>query len=216
MADFEICELEGMRWVQIALQDETVRAEAGALSHLQGDIKITARPPSPVSALKSIISDEAMVRPSYTGTGIVNLEFSMGGYYPFEVAGESWILENGAYWASEGGVTLGLHRERAWTSFWGGEGFIDYQTKVSGYGRVVLNAPGPVEEVTLKEGRLMVEGKRVLARTEGLDYRVRRATSLVQSLFSGESAMRSYEGTGKALVCWTPYWNQYVLEMIRS
>jgi uncharacterized protein (AIM24 family) len=215
MADFEICELEGMRWVQIRLQDETVRAEAGALSHLQGDIKITARPPSPVSALKSIISDEAMVRPSYTGTGIVNLESSMGGYYPFEVAGESWILENGAYWASEGGVTLGLHRERVWTSFWGGEGFIDYQTKVGGYGRVVLNSPGPVEEVTLKDGRLMVEGKPVLARTEGLDYRVRRATSLVQSLFSGESTMRSYEGTGKALVCWTPYWNQCVLEMIQ-
>jgi uncharacterized protein (AIM24 family) len=216
MADFEICELEGMRWVQIALRDETVRAEAGALSHLQGDIKVTARPPSPLSALKSIISDEAMVRPSYTGTGVVNLECSMGGYYPFEVAGESWILENGAYWASEGGVSLGLHRERVWTSFWGGEGLIDYQTKVSGHGRVVLNAPGPVEQVTLKDGRLMVEGKRVLARTEGLDYRVRRATSLVQSLFSGESSMRSYEGTGKALVCWTPYWNQYVVDMIRS
>jgi uncharacterized protein (AIM24 family) len=215
MADFEICELEGMRWVQIRLQDETVRAEAGALSHLQGDIKITARLPSPVSALKSIISDEALVRPSYTGTGIINLESSMGGYYPFEVAGESWILENGAYWASEGGVELRLHRERVWTSFWAGEGFIDYQTKVGGYGRVVLNAPGPVEEVTLENERLMVEGKLVLARTEGLAYRMRRATSLVQSLFSGESAMRAYEGTGKALVCWTPYWNHYVLKMIQ-
>ena len=132
----------------------------------------------------------------------------MGGYYPFEVAGKSWILENGAYWASEGGVELRLYRERVWTSFWAGEGFIDYQTKVSGYGRVVLNAPGPVEEVTLKDERLMVEGKLVLARTEGLAYRMRRATSLVQSLFSGEAAMRVYEGTGKALVCWTPYWNQ--------
>jgi uncharacterized protein (AIM24 family) len=215
MAEFEICELEGMRWVQIRLRDETVRAEAGALSHLQGDIKITARLPSPVSALKSIVSDEALVRPSYTGTGTINLESSMGGYHPFEVAGESWILENGAYWASEGSVELRLHRERVWTSFWAGEGFIDYQTKVTGYGRVVLNAPGPVEEVTLENERLMVEGKLVLARTEGLAYRMRRATSLVQSLFSGESAMRAYEGTGKALVCWTPYWNQYVLEMIQ-
>jgi hypothetical protein len=56
-----------MRWVQIEIRDETVRAEAGALSHLQGDIKISAKPPSPLSALKSIISDEALVRPSYTG-----------------------------------------------------------------------------------------------------------------------------------------------------
>jgi uncharacterized protein (AIM24 family) len=132
MAEFEVCELEGMRWVQIRLRDETVRAEAGALSHMQGDIKVRVRLPSPLSALKSIISDEAMVRPSYTGTGVINLESSMGGYHPFEVNGDAWILENGAYWASEGGVELGLYRERVWTSFWSGEGFIDYQTKVSG------------------------------------------------------------------------------------
>jgi uncharacterized protein (AIM24 family) len=214
MAEFKICELEGMRWVQITIRDETVRAEAGSLSHMQGDIKVTARPPSPLSALKSAISNEAWVRPRYTGTGTINLESSMGGYFPFEVAGESWILENGAYWASEGGVELGLHRERVWTSFWAGEGLIDYQTTVSGHGLVVLNAPGPVEEVILKNERLMVEGKLVLARTEGVDYRMRRPTSLVQSLFSGESAMRAYQGTGKALVCWTPYWNQYVAEMM--
>jgi uncharacterized protein (AIM24 family) len=215
VAEFKICELEGMRWVQIQMQDETVRAEAGALSYMQGDIRITAKPPSPLSALKSAMSNEALVRPSFSGTGTINLESSMGGYYPFEVAGESWILENGAYWASEGDVQLGLYRERAWTSFWTGEGFVDYQTRLSGHGRVVLNAPGPVEEVTLNNERLMVEGKLVLARTEGLDYHLRRATTLIQSLFAGEARMRVYEGTGKALVCWTPYWNQYVMEMIR-
>ena len=215
MADFRICELEGMRWVQIEIRDETVRAEAGALSYLQGDIRITARPPSPLSALKSAISNEALVRPSYSGTGTINLESSLGGYHPFEVAGESWILENGAYWASEGGVQLGLYRERMWTSLWTGEGFVDYQTKLSGCGHVVLNAPGPVEDVTLKNERLMVEDKLVLARTEGLDYRLRRATTFIQSLFAGEARLRVYEGTGKALVCWTPYWNRYVMEMIQ-
>jgi uncharacterized protein (AIM24 family) len=74
MAEFEVCELEGMRWVQIRLRDETVRdetvrAEAGALSHMQGEIRVKIRLPSPLSALKSIISNEALVRPSYTGTG---------------------------------------------------------------------------------------------------------------------------------------------------
>ena len=191
-----------------------MRAEAGALSYMQGDIRITARPPSPLSALKSAISDEALVRPSFSGTGTINLESSMGGYHPFEVAGESWILENGAYWASEGGVELGLHRERVWTSFWTGEGFIDYQTRVSGHGRVVLNAPGPVEEVTLKNERLMVEGKLVLARTEGLDYRAAprdHADPVVVRRRGPDAGLR---GTGKALVCWTPYWNQYVAKMM--
>jgi uncharacterized protein (AIM24 family) len=125
MAEFEVCELQGMRWVQIRLRDETVRAEAGALSHMQGDIEIAARLPSVGSALKSMISDESVVRPSYSGTGTLHLESSMGGYHMLEVAGDSWILENGAYWASEGGVQLGLFRERMWTSFWAGEGPID-------------------------------------------------------------------------------------------
>jgi uncharacterized protein (AIM24 family) len=214
VAEFEICELEGMRWVQIRIHDETVRAEAGALSHMQGDITVRVRLPSPLGALRSIVSEEALVRPSYTGTGVINLESSLGGYHPFEVAGESWILENGAFWASEGGVELGLYRERVWTSFWGGEGFIDYQTKVSGYGRVVLNAPGPVQEVVLRNDRLLVEGKLVLARTEGVDYLRRRVSALVPSLLSGEPVMRLYQGTGRALVCWTPYWNKYVSEMI--
>jgi uncharacterized protein (AIM24 family) len=203
-----------MRWVQITLRDEIVRAEAGALSHMQGDIRIVARLPSIGSALKSMISDESVVRPSYSGTGTVHLESSMGGYHMFEVAGESWILEHGAYWASEGGVQVGLFRERMWTSFWAGEGPIDYQTKLSGQGRVVLNAPGPVEEVALDGDRLAVEGRLVIARTEGLEYRVRRATKFFQSFISGERALRTYQGKGKALVCWTPYWNQYLMNAL--
>jgi uncharacterized protein (AIM24 family) len=79
---------------------------------------------------------------------------------------------------------------------------------------VVLNAQGPVEEVTLDGERLVVEGKLVIARTEGLDYCVRRATKFFQSFISGESAVRAYQGKGKALVCWTPYWNQYMMNAI--
>jgi uncharacterized protein (AIM24 family) len=123
----------------------------------------------------------------------------MGGYHTFEVADESWILTKGACWASEGGVTLGLHRERVWTSLWTGEGLIDYQTRVSGRGRVVLNAPSPVEEVTLKNERLMVEGKLVLARTAGLDYRLRRATTLVQSFFAGEARAAGLRGNRQSV-----------------
>jgi uncharacterized protein (AIM24 family) len=51
MAEFEVGELEGMRVVQIKLRDETVRAEAGALWYMQGDIRITARLPSIGSAI---------------------------------------------------------------------------------------------------------------------------------------------------------------------
>ena len=40
MADFQVHELEGTRFVEIHLNQETVRVEAGALSYLKGDISI--------------------------------------------------------------------------------------------------------------------------------------------------------------------------------
>ena len=36
-----------------------------------------------------------------------------------EVEQDAWILEDGAYWASDGGVELGLHREGMITSVLG-------------------------------------------------------------------------------------------------
>lgn len=217
MASFEIIDHEGQRFVRIAIRDETVRAESGALSHMMGDIRITARLPSVMSAIKASISDEAAVRPAYTGTGDIFLEPSSGGYHVFEVAGESWVLENGAYWASEASVELGLFRERMLTSFWAGEGFIDYQTLLSGYGTVVVNAPGPVEELVIDGQRVVVEGRRVIARTRGLVYRVRRpAGSIWGSWLSGESSVRVFEGSGKVLMAPYPYWNERLMQAVRG
>ena len=39
-----------------------------------------------------MISEESLVPPSFTGTGIIRLEASMGGYYTFDLARESWII----------------------------------------------------------------------------------------------------------------------------
>jgi hypothetical protein len=50
---------------------------------------------------------------------------------------------------------------------------------------VVPNAPGPVEEIALHGDWLVVESKKVIL------------------------------GTGRALVCWTPYWNQHLLNSMR-
>jgi uncharacterized protein (AIM24 family) len=212
MARFDIIELEGMRFVQAHLEDESMRAEAGALSYMRGDIRVDAAVPGLGQMIKCALSNESPIRPRYEGTGDVFLQSSFGGYHSLDVKGEAWILENGAYWASAGTVELGLYREPALTSYWAGEGFIDYQTRVSGKGVAVLNADGPVEEMHLRDESLSVEGKLVIARTEGLRYRVRRPTrSLIGYWLSGEEMMRTYSGTGRVLVSTTPYWNQRLL-----
>jgi len=208
MAEFEIQESEYQRWVKIALRNETVRAEAGALSYMRGMIEVVAPLPSFGHAIKCKIADEPLIRPRYSGTGDVYLTSTFGGYHVFEVHDEPWILESGSYWASDDSVQLGLHRERMFTSFRAGEGFIDFQTKVSGRGRVVLNAAGPVEEIDLGSETISVEGKLVIARSAGVTYRVGNPTrSMFSYWLSGEEYVRRYTGPGRILLVSTPYFN---------
>jgi uncharacterized protein (AIM24 family) len=208
MAKFEVEELEGMHYVKITLDNETVHAERGALSSMTGDITMDARLPSIGRLLKSYLSEESAIRPTYTGSGIIFLESSFAGFHVFEPGGETWILDSGTYWASEGPIALGAHREAIWTSFWAGEGFIDWQTKVSGPGKVVLTCSGPVEEIQLEKGKPLVDnGKCVIARTADVSYGIRRATkSYLASLAAGEGYCRYYDGPGRVLVCYSPYW----------
>jgi uncharacterized protein (AIM24 family) len=101
------------------------------------------------------------------------------------------------------------------TSFWAGEGLIDFQTWVGGTGRVVLNTIGPIEEVVLHDGWIAAEGKQIIARTAGLSYAVRRPTrSIIGYYLSGEHALRTYSGFGKVLLTKAPYFNQKLLSAL--
>jgi uncharacterized protein (AIM24 family) len=212
MAEFTVREVEGMRQVRIDLRDETVRARRGALSNLRGDIVMTPRLPRIGDIFRSFFTNEARIRPFYAGTGSILLQPSLGGYHVFAVEGEQWILEPGVYWASEGGVELGLHRERIFPSLWAGDGLLVWKTTVGGQGRVAINAPGPVEVVDVSDTELRVQGRLVLGRTEGLSFQSKRPTTFLRSFISGQRRLRVYRGTGKALVCWTPYWNQHMYQ----
>jgi uncharacterized protein (AIM24 family) len=208
MAQFEIESLEGMQWVKVTLNDETVRAERGALSYMQGKIRMDLPLPSPREMLISFFTVESMLRPRYRGTGELYLESSLGDFHPLQVNdGETWIIEDGAYWASEGGIRMSFHREKLITSLWAGEGFLWYQTKVTGPGQVVLVAQGEVEEIVLDDEELVVDGKYVIARSSGISLKIRRpGRGLLGYFLSGERRARAYKGTGRLLISTTPNW----------
>jgi len=214
MAKFEIEEDQGMRWVKVTLDNETVCAEKRALNHMIGDIAMDVPLPRPRDILVSLVSDESPLRPRYTGTGELFLESTLGGFHIMELhENESWVYSPGAYWASESDIKLTIHRERFLTSFWAGEGLFSYQTAAHGKGKVVLTARGPVEELTLNGGKLVVDGNYVIARTSGIKFTVRwAAKSFFSHLLSGERYARVYEGTGRLLMCTTPYWRLRITE----
>ena len=216
MAEFEIRQVEGMRSVRVFLDDETVQAESGALASMGGGVEMVAKIPSLLSILRAVISDQSIIRPKYTGSGVLNLDPSLSGYHVFEVPErEDWLLERGAYWASEGSITLRLVRERVITSLWAGEGFIYYQIRLGGQGKVVLKAAGPVQEVKLKNEKLKVDGRMVIARTEGISYKFIRPTkSWLGSRLCGEGRLRVFEGSGSLLLSRQPYWNKRLLTAV--
>lgn len=217
MAQFEIIEQEGVRLVKCTLQNETIRTESGALYYMRGQIAMESKAPSMGGFLKSLATGESIFRPTYTGTGEVHLEPSLGGFFIMECGGEKWILEGGAYWASESGIEVDVHRENTLTALKSGEGFLDFQTKVQGHGKVVLAAQGPVEVVHLQNDKLTVDGRYVLARSSGLKYSIQRATkSLLGSMTSGEYMVRIYEGTGTVLMAPMPFWRHRLFDAIAA
>ena len=105
MAEFKVHHLEGTQYVDAHLNNETIRAEAGALCYLNGDITIHSRlVPSIGGLVKSLLADEAVYRPTYTGTGVITLEATLGGFHVLDLARGS--LDFGTR------HLLGLRRER--------------------------------------------------------------------------------------------------------
>lgn len=213
MATFEIREVEGMRQIYIEIQDESVRIARGALSNLNGNISFKPTLPGIGDMFRSVFTQETRIRPFLTGKGVVHLQPSLSGYHVLTVQkDERWILEPGEYWASEGSVELGLTRDPLFASLWAGDGLFAWKTTLSGEGKTAIKAPGPVEVVEVEDGELRVQGRLVLGRTDGLRFRSVRSAPFPRNLISGQSRLRVFEGTGKALVAWTPYWNEHLYQ----
>lgn len=213
MAKFEIHQLEGMNYVEIHLNQEMVRCEAGSMNYMIGKIRIHSQLiPSVGSLLSSWLSGESVYRPTYTGSGVITLESSLGGFHLLELKGESWILEKGAYWASEGSVDLKFFKEKTLTSLWAGEGFVYLQSQVSGYGKVVVTTKGPVEVIDLQEDQeVVVDGECVIGRMASVQFSMRRPTENFLGRFTaGEPIVRVYRGPGKILLNPTFYWRYYM------
>ena len=210
MARFEVESSEGMRWVRVDLKNDDVRTERGALNHMKGTIALDVPFPTLKTWWVSLFSDESPLRPRYHGTGSVWLDSTLGGYHVMTIKpGDRWILDGKCFWASDGEVKLSVHRETMWTSWWADQGLFWYKTALKGQGHVVLAVDGPVEEIELKDDRLVADGAFVVARTAGIQLRIRRpARSFISYWLSGQKLAYSYEGTGKLLLCTVPYWRQ--------
>ena len=93
MPHFEIIEFEGQRVIKATINNETVRAESGALHYMRGNIQMTSKAPSAGGMLKSMVAGENIFRPTYTGTGEIYFgPPHFGEYITLQLNNEEWIL----------------------------------------------------------------------------------------------------------------------------
>jgi uncharacterized protein (AIM24 family) len=208
---FDVFETEVYRMARVTLQGASVSIEAGLLHYWVGQIQMQANAPSLGGMAKSFLTKEKMVRPVYSGHGEVYLEPTFGEIEFLDLDGQQvWILDKGAYLASDQGVQLGMYTNPAFQSFFGGEGM--FQTQVSGTGKVMFSSPGPLERIDLRGQTLTVDGSFAVARSGGIEFRVEKATKgLFRSMMSGEGMVNVFTGYGTVLIAPIP--NRYTALM---
>lgn len=205
---FEIFEYEMYRIARIVIQGTSVTLEAGMLHYWLGDIQMQVQGPSLGGMAKSLLTREKIIRPVYSGTGEIYLEPTFGEMEILELTGNDvWILDKGSYLASDISVQLGVYTNPVFTSLFGGEGM--FQTQVSGVGKVLYWAPGPLQRIDLRGQTLTVDGSFAVARTGSLEFRVEKATKgLFRSMMSGEGLVNVFRGYGTVMLAPVP--NRYM------
>ncbi len=208
MATFEVIEQQGLKMIKATINNETIRAESGALHYMQGQVELESSKPTAGGFLKSMVTKESIFRPTYKGTGTVFFGPPIfGEYMLLNMNNEEWVLDRGAYVCSDESVEIGVFRNKAVTGLVGGEGL--WQTLVKGSGQVVMQAQGPLQTIDLQNDRLVVDGRFAVARQAHLSYAVQRASkSLLGSMTSGEGLVNVIEGTGRVYLAPVP--NIYV------
>jgi uncharacterized protein (AIM24 family) len=215
MAKFEIKTRDLMHYVEVTLNNESVRAESGVGRYWRGDITMTNPMPSVGGMLKSAITGNKVFRPVYTGTGMLMLAPRFHEFVEIHLTGNKVVLEKGAYWASDMGVQVDAFVNNISAGLLSGEGFI--QTAVTGTGTVIACSPGPIEIVDLQNERLVLDGAYAVARSSGLAYSVQKSSrSLFSTVSSGEGFVQVIEGTGRVYLSSVPNHSIALQEVIVS
>lgn len=196
---FDVVTREKLNMVKVELVNASFRFEAGAMHYMKGTLELQSDVPGIGKMFKSILSKEKIVKPVIKGTGTIFLEPSFGEFTILELQNEEWILDQGAYFASDIDIEIGAYTNRAINASFSGEKW--FQTIVAGTGKVVITSAGPLEEIILSNEKLVVDGRFAVARTSGIELNVAKATKgLFSTVISGEGLVNTFTGTGKVLI----------------
>lgn len=197
--NFTIENKERLNLVKVELENASFRYEAGAMHYMKGNLELQSNVPGAGKLFKSLVTKEKMIKPVISGTGTVVLNPSFGEYTILDLNNEEWILDRGAYFASDMDIEVGAFTNRAINALFSGEKW--FQTTVAGTGKVVITSAGPLEEIEMNNDKLIVDGAFAVARTSGVELNVTKASKgIFSTVISGEGLVNTFTGSGKILI----------------
>lgn len=213
MPKFDILTKDLLHYVEITLNNESVRTEAGVARYWLGNVEMKNQMPTVAGMLKSAMTGNKIFRPVYAGTGKLMLAPRFHEFVAIQLNKERFVIERGAYWASDMGVDVDVHMNSMSAGMFSGDGFI--QTAVQGTGTVIACSPGPLEVVDLRNNRLVLDGAFCVARSASLSFTVRQSSrSLFSTVSSGQGLVQVVEGTGRVYLSPVPNHSVALQEVI--
>ena len=201
--DFEI-KGHDMQLVEVELDpQETVVAEAGAMTYMEQDIQFEAKmgdgsdPDSGFfgkvfSAGKRMLSGESIFMTHFTNHGYEKRRVAFAAPYPGTILaidlaefGGELICQKDSFLAAALGTQVSTSfNRRLGAGFFGGEGFI--LQNLQGDGMAFIHAGGTLIRKELNGETLRVDTGCIAAFTAGIDYDIQKAGSMKSMLFGGE------------------------------
>ncbi len=188
--------------VQLAAGEE-VKVEPGAMvSYSEGVTVETKAEGGLFGGLKRMVAGESFFQNTYKAPsqgGELTLTHTLpGDMQTLEIGGADFLLQSGAYIASEMGVGIDSKWGGA-RGFFGGGGLI--LLKVSGKGTVLFGCYGAIEERQLGAGqRYTVDTGHIVGLDASIQFQVKTAGSWKSTLLGGEGLVCELTGPGRVLM----------------
>lgn len=197
------------RQVLCDLSKAQVTVQAGAMQWTVGDVNATTGIKGVGDllgkAMRGKASGESIIKPEYTGSGMMMLEPTYKHLILMDAAewGGAVVLDDGLFLACDSRLKhKAVMRSSFSSAVAGGEGL--FNLSLNGAGVFCIEADCPREElieVTLENDVLKIDGNYAVAWSAGLAFTVERSgKSLLGSAASGEGLVNVYRGTGKVLM----------------
>jgi uncharacterized protein (TIGR00266 family) len=182
---------------------ETIRVEPGAMvSHTDGVTTETKAEGGLFSSLKRMVGGESFFQNTFSAPaagGEITLAPSLpGDLVTIPVGDGGFLLQSGAFVASEAGVTCD-------TSWGGAKGFFGGGSmlllKIGGRGKVLASSYGAIEERTLAAGqKYVVDTGHVVGFDETVKFSLRKSGGWKSALLGGEGLVCELVGPGRVLM----------------